>query len=303
MITPVVLVHGMWHGSWCWSRVAGLLAAAGVPSLAVDLEGHGLKGRSPEARWSRPFDPAAFATEPAPSAGRDRLLRRRRPGGRDPPGRRRTPLRRGRAQHGRRRRHRRRRTRPRALRRTGLPRRVRAGQRCLRRPTTSRARRTRERTCPPCWSGIRLWSARCARTPAAAPGTPPSGRRSTTTSTQATADAAIGLLSPDGPAGMVGETLTITPDRYGSVPHTYLVCTEDRAVPPPCNAASSRRSTRCPPRPPRSSSWRPRTRRSCPRRRSSPPPSSRHAVPTPRSRSPCEDCARLAVAERNTTCT
>ncbi|MEU8616109.1 alpha/beta fold hydrolase, partial [Actinoplanes sp. NPDC048791] len=46
------------------------------------------------------------------------------------------------------------------------------------------------------------------------------------------ADAAIGLLGPDGPAGIAGETLSITPQRYGSVPHTYVVCTEDRAVPP-----------------------------------------------------------------------
>ncbi|MEU8614750.1 alpha/beta fold hydrolase, partial [Actinoplanes sp. NPDC048791] len=66
--TPIVLVHGLWHGSWCWSRLTGPLAAYGVPSVAVDLDGHGLAGRSPSARWSRPFDPAAFATEPAPSA-------------------------------------------------------------------------------------------------------------------------------------------------------------------------------------------------------------------------------------------
>ena len=39
----VVLVHGLWHGSWCWSPVATRLAASGVPSVAVDLDGHGLK--------------------------------------------------------------------------------------------------------------------------------------------------------------------------------------------------------------------------------------------------------------------
>jgi len=37
----VVLVHGAWHGGWCWTRVAGLLGAAGVAAVAVDLPGHG----------------------------------------------------------------------------------------------------------------------------------------------------------------------------------------------------------------------------------------------------------------------
>jgi len=64
----VILVHGFWHGSWCWSPVTELLAARGIPSVAVDLAGHGLRGRSPRSRWARPFDPAAFAVEPGPSA-------------------------------------------------------------------------------------------------------------------------------------------------------------------------------------------------------------------------------------------
>ncbi|HVA05676.1 MAG TPA: alpha/beta fold hydrolase [Acidimicrobiales bacterium] len=37
----VVLVHGAWHGAWCWERVLPLMAAAGVPTTAVDLPGHG----------------------------------------------------------------------------------------------------------------------------------------------------------------------------------------------------------------------------------------------------------------------
>jgi pimeloyl-ACP methyl ester carboxylesterase len=62
------LVHGFWHGSWCWSTVAEQLAARGIPSVPVDLEGHGLRGPTPRARWTRPFDAAAFATEPSPVA-------------------------------------------------------------------------------------------------------------------------------------------------------------------------------------------------------------------------------------------
>jgi pimeloyl-ACP methyl ester carboxylesterase len=63
-----LLVHGAWHGSWCWAPVTVQLAARGVPSVAVDLLGQGLNGRVPDARWARPFDPAAFATELSPVA-------------------------------------------------------------------------------------------------------------------------------------------------------------------------------------------------------------------------------------------
>jgi pimeloyl-ACP methyl ester carboxylesterase len=33
----IVLVHGAWHGSWCWQRVIPSLEKRGVPTLAVDL--------------------------------------------------------------------------------------------------------------------------------------------------------------------------------------------------------------------------------------------------------------------------
>src|SRR5216683_1848667 len=41
MAVTVVLVHGAWHGAWCWERVVAGLTAAGVSSVAVDLPGHG----------------------------------------------------------------------------------------------------------------------------------------------------------------------------------------------------------------------------------------------------------------------
>jgi pimeloyl-ACP methyl ester carboxylesterase len=41
MARPVVLVHGAWHGAWCWERVVPLLAATGVEATAIDLPGHG----------------------------------------------------------------------------------------------------------------------------------------------------------------------------------------------------------------------------------------------------------------------
>src|SRR3954451_4196673 len=37
----VMLVHGAWHGGWCFDRVVEILTAAGVPVVAPDLPGHG----------------------------------------------------------------------------------------------------------------------------------------------------------------------------------------------------------------------------------------------------------------------
>ena len=61
---PVILLHGAWHGAWCWEPITRLLAAAGHPILAVDLIGGGLRAVAPEA--FRTGDPEAMATEPSP---------------------------------------------------------------------------------------------------------------------------------------------------------------------------------------------------------------------------------------------
>jgi len=37
----VVLVHGAWHGAWCWAALQHALDDRGIPSLAIDLPGHG----------------------------------------------------------------------------------------------------------------------------------------------------------------------------------------------------------------------------------------------------------------------
>jgi pimeloyl-ACP methyl ester carboxylesterase len=41
MTASVVLVHGAWHGGWCFDRVLPLLHDAGIEAVAVDLPGHG----------------------------------------------------------------------------------------------------------------------------------------------------------------------------------------------------------------------------------------------------------------------
>jgi pimeloyl-ACP methyl ester carboxylesterase len=66
--TPVLFLHGVWHGSWCWSEVLAQVAANGTRTLAVDLAGQGLRARYPAAATRRPFDPALMATEPSPLA-------------------------------------------------------------------------------------------------------------------------------------------------------------------------------------------------------------------------------------------
>ena len=38
-----VLVHGQWHGSWCWNKVVPLLTAQGHRVTAIDLPGRGGK--------------------------------------------------------------------------------------------------------------------------------------------------------------------------------------------------------------------------------------------------------------------
>ncbi len=37
----VVLVHGAWHGGWCWAGLQARLDERGIASLAIDLPGHG----------------------------------------------------------------------------------------------------------------------------------------------------------------------------------------------------------------------------------------------------------------------
>ncbi|MFP8833851.1 alpha/beta fold hydrolase [Hydrogenophaga sp. XSHU_21] len=39
--TSIVLVHGAWHGAWCWRRVLPLLRGAGIDAHAVTLTGVG----------------------------------------------------------------------------------------------------------------------------------------------------------------------------------------------------------------------------------------------------------------------
>ncbi len=43
-MTPIVLVHGAWHGPWCWDDVAGRLREDGHEVVVVTLPGHDRPG-------------------------------------------------------------------------------------------------------------------------------------------------------------------------------------------------------------------------------------------------------------------
>ncbi|MBX0328481.1 alpha/beta hydrolase [Oscillochloris sp. ZM17-4] len=45
--TPILLIHGAWHGAWCWEPAMADLAARGFVCHAVSLRGHGGSPRPP----------------------------------------------------------------------------------------------------------------------------------------------------------------------------------------------------------------------------------------------------------------
>ncbi len=47
-MATLLLVHGAWHGAWCWSRVEPGLRARGHRVQAIDLPGH---GATPASAW------------------------------------------------------------------------------------------------------------------------------------------------------------------------------------------------------------------------------------------------------------
>ncbi|GAA5163111.1 alpha/beta hydrolase [Pseudonocardia eucalypti] len=229
---PIVLVHGYWHGSWCWAPVTEELAARGLAAVAVDMAGHGLDARSPAARWSRPFDAAAYATEPAPSAAvtvssaATRLVEQvRRIGGGRP------CLVVAHSMGG---------TVATAM--AELAPELVAGLVYVSAFAPTGGRNTGEYIQRPENAGSMVHR-QLAADAAAGVGSlrldtgDPSGHPGLIETFYAdvpteVATAAIAMLAPDAPIGIGVEPLNPTAERYGRLPHTYVVCTRDNAITP-----------------------------------------------------------------------
>jgi len=231
--TPVLLLHGYWHGAWCWSEVLALLTAAGTRALAVDMAGHGLRARRPAAPTARPFDPAALASEPSPAladldeAAELFIAQARTLGGGAPVaavahsmgG---TVL-------------------TRAVQEapglfahavyvtafmpaSGVP----AGAYIFAPENEGDMVQVAMVADPAVIGGLRLDTA------SPDPGYQQLLRDCFYGDVPAdVADAAIALLSPDAPAGIAAGATTLTAHGWGSVPRTYVVCARDRALQPP----------------------------------------------------------------------
>lgn len=226
-----VLVPGFWHGTWCWSLVTPELARRRVPAVAVDLHGQGLGGTSPTARWARPFDESAFSTEKsgvshvtATSAAEALVGQLRVIGGGGP---------------------------------TVVVAHSMGGV-----VATLAAEMEPSLVSHVVYiaafapvSGLPAGVDVTSDANAGELGTPllradpfavgasridtddPTSRKALRAAFYAdvpveTAHAAISLLSTDAPVGIAAETISVTRERFGSVPHTYLVCTSDRMVLP-----------------------------------------------------------------------
>ncbi len=54
--TPVLFVHGAWHGAWCWEKFQAYFAEKGVSTFAVNLRGHGGRANTKSLKLTRIMD-------------------------------------------------------------------------------------------------------------------------------------------------------------------------------------------------------------------------------------------------------
>jgi pimeloyl-ACP methyl ester carboxylesterase len=55
--TPVLFVHGAWHGAWCWEKYfLPYFAKKGFESHAVSIRGHGKSTSNKSLKWARVAD-------------------------------------------------------------------------------------------------------------------------------------------------------------------------------------------------------------------------------------------------------
>jgi len=68
-MTTLVLLHGAWHGAWCWEPLRAELGALGLSSVAMDLP-----AGEPQAGAARYAEVAAAAVDSAGAAGGDLVV-------------------------------------------------------------------------------------------------------------------------------------------------------------------------------------------------------------------------------------
>ena len=66
--THFILIHGSWHGGWCWQDVAREIVASGARYTAIDLPGHGNQALIPKSYGTAPQISGDFGTESSPLA-------------------------------------------------------------------------------------------------------------------------------------------------------------------------------------------------------------------------------------------
>lgn len=231
--TPVLFLHGFWHGSWCWTEVLARVTGAGVLALAVDMAGHGLRARRPAALTRRPFEEDLLRTEVSPLAGvdldqaGDLLVSQVKELGAGSP----VAV----VAH--------------SMGGAVLTRAAQLVPELIARAVYLTAFMPASGVRPAAYvgtpenEGSRVGALRAAdarvvgalRMDVASPD--PAYRAAVREAfygdvDPVTADAAIALLTPDAPAGISTGTTTLTADGWGSVPRTYVVCTRDLTIRP-----------------------------------------------------------------------
>ncbi len=64
--TPLLFVHGSWHGAWCWDEhFLDFFADKGYRAVALSLRGHGASPGRERLRWTRLQDYVADVAETA----------------------------------------------------------------------------------------------------------------------------------------------------------------------------------------------------------------------------------------------
>ena len=73
--TPLLFVHGAWHGSWCWKEhFLPYFAQHGYASYTFDLRDHGTGASSKHLRWTRITDYVADVEQTARQLDRPPVL-------------------------------------------------------------------------------------------------------------------------------------------------------------------------------------------------------------------------------------